>query len=283
MRTFSGLALFCALGFVAVTGDATAFDESKPGATAAKPLSLFKNPQQALNLYIERRRSGDAGSSLDALRYAADGGEPLARWKLGAMYAAGDGVPRDDRAAYNYFMQIVDAYDEADPEPRERGVVAAAFVAVGAYALQGVPGAAQKDAARAQALFSYAATEFGDPNAQYNLGRMYLDGAAGQKDARRGARWLRLAADKSHLESQALLGHLYFGGADGFPRQPALGLMYLTLARESAGERADAKWILDLYDAAFAVAADQDKTASAAYVAQYRKAGPAGEAFAAVP
>ena len=54
------------------------------------------------------------------------------------------------------------------------------------------------------------------------------------KDARQAARWLRLAAEKAHAPSQALLGHLLFNGADGIARQRARGLMFLTLARESA-------------------------------------------------
>src|SRR5215469_18093239 len=35
-------------------------------------------------------------TALMALQYAAEQGQPVAQWKLGRMYADGDGVPRDD-------------------------------------------------------------------------------------------------------------------------------------------------------------------------------------------
>jgi TPR repeat protein len=35
----------------------------------------------------------------------------VAQWKLGRMYADGEGVPRDDLRAFNYFSQIAAAPD----------------------------------------------------------------------------------------------------------------------------------------------------------------------------
>ena len=251
---------------------ARALDDVKPPVTEKEPLAIFKDPRQAMTKYIEGYRSGDAGSSLDALRYAAEGGEALARWKLGSMYAQGDGVPHDDAKAVQYFQQIIESYDEANPNPRERGVVSSAFVALGAYALTGRPGKGlERDTARAFEMFSYAATEFGDMHAQYNLGLMYLEGAGITKDVRRGARWLRLAADKQHIESQAVLGRLYFNGIEGVPRQRALGLMYLTMAREGASEHSKYKWIADLYDGAMSAASDTDRHAALVYLDQFVK------------
>jgi TPR repeat protein len=150
--------------------------------------------------------------------------------------------------------------------------VASAFVALGAYSLNGKAGkGAERDTARAFEMFSYAATEFGDMHAQYNLGLMYLEGAGITKDVRRGARWLRLAADKQHVESQAVLGRLYFNGIDGVQRQRALGLMYLTMAREGASEQAKYKWIVDLYDGAITVSSDTDRQAALTYFEQFVK------------
>jgi len=255
--------------FATMTG-ASALDDVKPSATEKEPLAIFRDPRQAMTKYIEGYRSGDTRFSLDALRYAADGGEALARWKLGSMYAQGDGVPHDDLKAFKYFEQIIQAYDEANPNPRERGVVASAFVAVGAYSLTGRPGKGiERDTGRAFEMFSYAATEFGDMHAQYNLGLMYLEGAGITKDVRRGARWLRLAADKQHIESQAVLGRLYFNGIEGVQRQKALGLMYLTMAREGATEQSKYKWITDLYDSAINTASDTDRQAALAYLEQF--------------
>jgi uncharacterized protein len=57
---------------------------------------------------------GKASASLTALQYAADQGQPAAQWKLGRMYADGDGASHDDLRAFNYFSQIANSHpDEA--------------------------------------------------------------------------------------------------------------------------------------------------------------------------
>jgi TPR repeat protein len=269
MRISSRIAfgfVFACGGALGVSG-AFALDDVKTPAGDRTAMQMFKDPRQAMSQFLHDYRAGATGSSLEALRYAADGGEQLARWKLGAMYAAGDGVQRDEYQAYQYFLKIVQGFDDAEPSPRERGIVASAFVAVGAYALNGIPnGKLDRDADRALRMFTVAATEFRDPNAQYNLGRMYLDGDGPRKDARRGAQWLRLAAEKNHMEAQALLGQLYFDGADGVQRQRAMGLMYLTMAREAAGDRKANQWIVDAYNRAIEIANGTDRQAALAFL-----------------
>ena len=104
---------------------------------------------------------------------------------------------------------------------------------------------------RAHELFQYAATIFGDPNAQYNLAHMYMVGAGGlAKDNIAAVRWLAVAAQKGHAPRQALLGHMLFMG-DGVPHQRARGLMWLEFAKDSAPAPGDT-WIRDLYQRDFA-------------------------------
>jgi uncharacterized protein len=77
-------------------------------------------------------------SALTALQYAAEQGQPTAQWKLGRMYADGDGVPRDDLRAFSYFSQIANSHpDEALGTPQAR-FVANAFVALGHYYLTSI-------------------------------------------------------------------------------------------------------------------------------------------------
>ncbi len=275
-------ALFAIFGVAALSGAAgllvpagLAFDGTTQTAASTDkttPLQIFKNPQAALRAGLEDFKSGDQRSGLEALKYAAAGGESLARWKLAKMYADGDGVPQDDIKAYEYFSQIVEDYDEDNPDPRELPVVSSAFVAVGAYSLNGIANTkVAPDPQRALAMFQYAATNFGDPNAQYDLARMYLDGIGVDKDAGQAARWLHLAADKNHVEAQALLGQLLFTGRGGVPQQRGLGLMYLTLARDAAVQDKKYQWILDLYNSATAAASDSDKQIASLYIADYKK------------
>jgi hypothetical protein len=75
----------------------------------------------------EKFRSGDTASAIEALKYAASEGEPLAQWNLAKIYANGDGVSRDDLKAYDYFSQIVSNYDEDNPDRRDFATVSSSI------------------------------------------------------------------------------------------------------------------------------------------------------------
>ncbi|WIW49371.1 tetratricopeptide repeat protein [Bradyrhizobium sp. 62B] len=197
-------------------------------------------------------------TSLSALQYAAEGGHPIAQWKLGRMYANGDGVAQDDLRAFEYFSRIANAHAEDSPSAPQAQIVANAFVELGRYYLSGIPNSKVKsDPERAREMFSYAASYFGNADAQYDLARLYLKTPdASREDFRYGARWLGLAAQKGQHEAQALLGQMLFNG-DRLPRQAARGLMWLTLARDSAST--EETWIKESYNRAFAKASDDDR------------------------
>ena len=121
----------------------------------------FQTPKAALQAGIEGFRAGDASSAIEALTYAASGGEPLAQWKLARIYANGDGVPQDDLKSYDYFSQIVASYDDDNPDRRrDRGIVSSAIVALGVYNLNGINNKVRPDPQRALRMFQYAATAF---------------------------------------------------------------------------------------------------------------------------
>jgi uncharacterized protein len=196
-------------------------------------------------------------TSLTSLQYAAEGGHPVAQWKLGRMYADGDGVAQDDLRAFEYFSRIANAHAEDSPSAPQAAIVANAFVALGRYYLSGIPNTRIKaDADRAREMFSYAASYFGNADAQYDLARLYLNGIGTPRDSRYGARWLGLAAQKGQHQAQAMLGQMLFNG-DQLPRQAARGLMWLTLARDSASP--DETWIKESYNRAIAKASENDR------------------------
>src|SRR6202162_4121036 len=244
-------------------GPAFAFDGSTSDPSDKIPKN-FSDPKQALQAGITDLKAGDADASVRALTYAADSGQDLARWKLGEMYADGQGVRQDDLKAYPYFNQMVEDYDEDQPDRRNLSAISNAFVAVGVYCLNGIPNSeVRPDPQRAHELFQYAATIFGDPNAQYNLAHMYTVGAGGlAKDNVAAVRWLAVAAQKGHAPSQALLGHMLFMG-DGVPRQRARGLMWLEFAKDAAPAPSDAR-IRGLYHRGLESASDSDRQAAAA-------------------
>jgi hypothetical protein len=227
------------------------------------PGRTFKSAREALRAGVDDLHAGDAQSSLQALTYAAEGGETLAQWKLGSIYATGDMVPRNDVLAYKYFEQLVDNYDEDETDQRALTAISNAFVQVGLYNLNGIPNSEVKsDPERAVEMFEIAATRFGDPDGEYHLARMFIDGNGGlDRDKLRAAKWLGLAAEKGHHGAQALLGHMLFRG-DGVPRQAARGLMWLTIA----GVAKDS-WIRDLQSKDLLAASDNDRNTAAAYLA----------------
>jgi uncharacterized protein len=204
----------------------------------------------------------DRAKEISALQYAADQGQIAAQWRVGRMYAAGDGVPHDDLRAFNYFSQIVNSHADEPPGTQQARLVAYAFVAVGRYYLIGIANTTVvRDTARAREMFAYAASYFGDADAQYELGRLYLENTP--SDPHQAARWFQLAATKGHCRAEAALGDMLFRG-QLVPRQAARGLMLLTLGRDCAGS--DEAWIKPLYDNAFRRASDDERAMALVYL-----------------
>jgi TPR repeat protein len=168
-------------------------------------------------------------------------------------------VAQDDLRAFEYFSRIANAHAEDNPAAPQASIVANAFVALGRYYLNGIPNSKIKpDVERAREMFAYAASYFGNADAQYDLARLYLKTPdASRDDFRYGARWLGLAAQKGQHQAQALLGQMLFNG-DRMPPQRARGLMWLTLARDGATAE-DEAWIKESYNRAFAKASDDDR------------------------
>jgi TPR repeat protein len=265
MRTSRRIIFALMLGAAPVAGPGFAFDGAPANQDATLPLvSTQPGAAQALNAQALKKVAAPATAvavappTLNSLQYAAEGGHPVAQWKLGRMYAAGDGVIQDDLRAFEYFSRIANAHAEDSPSAPQATIVANAFVALGRYYLNGIPNSKIKvDTERAREMFSYAASYFGNADAQYDLARLYLKSAgASRDDFRYGARWLGLAAQKGQHQAQALLGQMLFNG-DQLPRQPARGLMWLTLARESATP--EESWIKDSYTKAMAKASEEDR------------------------
>ena len=200
---------------------------------------------------------------------AADG-DPVEQWKLGRMYAEGNGVAQNDLLAFDYFSRIVRAHGGDSPSAPEAQIVADAFVALGRYYLTGIPNSKIAfDPERARAMFSYAASYFGNADAQYELARLYLKAAdAKSSEFTYGARWLGLAAQKGQHQAQAMLGQMLFDG-DRLPPQRARGLMWLTLACENAGP--DESWIKESYNRAVAGASESDRATALQMLEQWVK------------
>ncbi len=233
---------------------------TSPSTAALSPTDGLRTPARA-------PESGEKAKSLTALQYAAEQGQPVAQWKLGRMYADGDGVPHDDMRAFNYFSQIANTHPDEVPGTPQARFVANAFVALGHYYASGIPNSRiTPDPARARDLFAYAATYFGDADAQYELGRLYLN--ENPRDPHQAARWFQLAATKGDCRAEAVLGDLLFQGRS-VPRQAARGLMWLTLSKDCAGP--EETWVKPLYDNAFHRASEDERAMALVYLEDWLK------------
>jgi uncharacterized protein len=241
-------AVVCGLGFCLMPAPAFSFDGSTSPNTALLSPSDGLRPPPSID-------DADKAKALTALEYAADQGHLAAQWKVGRMYAAGDGVPRNDQRAFVYFSQIANAHPEAIPGTTQGRIVANAFVALGKYYLNGIPNSKiVPNPTHAREMFAYAASYFGDAEAQYQLGRLYLDGTP--SNPHQAARWFQLAASKGDCRAQAVLGDMLFQGKR-VPRQAARGLMWLTMSKDCAGP--EEAWVKPLYDNAFHRASDDER------------------------
>jgi hypothetical protein len=234
-------------------------------AVPVPPLTTHPtSPLEALRSGTQALRAGKAGEAVTALEYAAGKGVPGAMWKLGRMYADGDGVNQNKLRAFEYFRDLTKTHAYDPPGTPQARFVSNAFVTLGHFYLEGIPNSSVKpDPAVAREMFRYAASYFGDPEAQYLLGRLYLSGKGAARDPVQASRWFALAANKGQRSAQAMLGSMLFDGKD-IARQAALGLFWLTVAKDGAGP--DEKWITETYSNAFAQANDDERAMAYRYL-----------------
>jgi hypothetical protein len=175
MRTPESILRVLLLGGLLAAAPAHALDGSKTNGTVGPPPMT---PMEAFRSGANWLKAGETVKAVNSLEYAAEKGHAIAQWKLGRMYAEGDGVAQNDLKAFEYFSRIADSHADDNPDTPQSRFVANAFVALGHYYLEGIAKTEIKpDPARAREMFAYAASYFRDPDAQYYLARLYLNGS----------------------------------------------------------------------------------------------------------
>lgn len=197
-------------------------------------------------------RNGNKSEAFKSYQEAADKGHLGAQWALANMYAAGDGTTKDDYAAFEMYRRI--ANGGANQTSEERGYVAAALVALGGYVQKGIPSTPVKaNPVLARDIYWQAAVDFGDANAQFMLGKIYLNGEAGKTDVTRAAKWFNSAANKGHAGARAMLGQLMFNAGKA---AKGIGMMTAALKMASPEERV---WIRQMQEQAFALSDEKQR------------------------
>src|SRR3712207_6113044 len=101
--------------------------------TGALALDAKLSPGEAFRSGYQAYKKGDTATALEALSFAAENGHPAATWKLGRMYATGDGVREDDAKALELFSKVANDYADGNPRGPDAAYVADAFVTLGGY------------------------------------------------------------------------------------------------------------------------------------------------------
>ena len=251
--TLTVVAVLAGSSFAVVPNGPFGTTPSIAQVVADDPASMFT---AAFNAYSQ----GEKEEALRLYRIAADLGHIGALWKLGRMYASGDGVDENPYEAYSIYQSMAQRHGDIPPNDRDAVFVASAFVTLAEYLRAGIEGQFRADDVAARNVYFYAASYFGDREAQYQLGRMLLNGEGGDADSLQAARWLKLASDKGHVAASAVLGEMLFDG-NGVRARPTLGLSMLTRARHFA--RGDEReWIMEKQERAFAAATEEVRRAA---------------------
>ena len=245
LNTNSRVAFLLAIGLAAfAAAPAYAFD-TKEVSEESSPFALFKFGFKAY-------KSGKKDDAVEAYRYAAEKGHAGAQWKLARMYDTGDGVAENDYEAFKIYEKIVQ--QGIDPISPDSSYVSNALVALARYVRAGISGTPVKaDPIAARDLYAQAAWSFRDPDAQFELGRMYLDGDGGESDVKQAFNLFRLSSEKGHPGAMAMFGELLFQNG-----KKVRGLANLTAALQRSGDH-DRNWIAELQERAFSLAGEADR------------------------
>ncbi len=226
-------------------------------AAAFDPKQVFKedkpSTKKLFRWYLKKKKAGQNEEALGVLEYAADQGNSTAQWKLGKMYEDGDSVARDPAKAFKLYHQIALRYGEARPNTPEWAITGKAMVALGHYYRDGLPEAnVPVDGNEARVMYTTAAMYFRDPDGQFELAKLILQGGGSLEEGRQAIRMLQLSRKKGHPGALALLGSALVEG-EYVIQDVVRGLTMLTKAANRAPSDMQ-PWIQELQQEAFALA-----------------------------
>lgn len=232
-------------GLVASAPVARAFDPDAGISKDSKPLDLFRFGFSAY-------KHGHKSEAAEAYKYAAEQGHVGARWALANMYASGDGVIEDDYEAFKIYEEIYN--HGVEPGSIDTTYFVHALMALADYYRHGIANSPIKaDLGLARQFYFQAASVFGFPDAEFELGQMMLSGEGGSENRIQAKKWLNRAR-KSGSERAAAL----FGSIISKEGHHAYGLALMTVALRRATE-SEKSWIQKLQEQAFSLADEKER------------------------
>lgn len=238
---------------------AHAFDAGGEVTEKSSPFALFKFGFKAY-------KKGKKNDAVEAYQYAAEKGHAGAQWKLARMYDTGDGVAEDDYKAFQFYEKIV--RQGIDPVSPDGSYVSSALVSLARYLKNGISGTpVEANPAAARDMYAQAAWSFADPQAQFELGQMFLSGDGGNRDVKQAFNLFRLSSEKGHAGGMAMFGDLLFQNG-----KTVRGLASLTAALQRSQPQ-DRAWISTMQEQAFALAGEADRRTAMALADEMIRSG----------
>lgn len=241
-------------------------------ASGQDPSVTFRSPEVALDQGLGAYRSGFHKMAVPGLTYAAERGSLLGRYFLARLYADANGPLTDHAKAYQLYNGIYEEYAttiDVEDHPHAR-YVGKSLTALALYMLRGLPLIGLKpNAERAAGLLQEAATFFRDPDAQFELAKLYLTGDGVEVNHRKATNWLSTLTESGHPGAQAFLADLYWRGKV-LPRDENRALALITLAVEHAPDH-ERIWIEDTYQSIYCGMAAGVRSQSDGLIASFRQ------------
>ena len=232
----------------------------------------FHSPEVALEQGLGAHRSGFHKMAEPGLTFAAESGSLLGRYYLARLYADASGPLTDHAKAYKLYNGIYEEHAttiDVEDHPHAR-YVGKSLTALAVYMLRGLPVIGLKpNAVRAAELLQEAATFFRDPDAQFELAKLYLTGDGVEVNHRKATSWLSTLTEGGHPGAQAFLADLYWRGKV-LPRDENRALALITLAVENAPEH-ERIWIEDTYQSIYCGMAAGVRSQSDGLIASFRQ------------
>jgi uncharacterized protein len=167
---------------------------------------------------------GQMPEAIAAYRKAADQGSTAAMVELAALYAAGNGIAKDEGEARALLQRAADAGNAR---------------ALTALASLGMAAGAAVDPVQQRALLESAAAA-NSSDAQFQLGLMYANGVGGPKDDFAARSWFEKAAAQNNASALDWMGSFAASGRGG-PRDISAAKAYYERAAALGDEDAKAE------------------------------------------
>jgi TPR repeat protein len=185
--------------------DGSAWGAYNAGRMHERGIGVYKNPSEALRWYMKvaAMPNPDLGDQWSDLRSEA-AAIASANFRIGDMYAAGNGVPKDSSEAERWYQHGVDMVSAG---AQAGWLTAEVYLAKAYLQSKGVP----LDYDEAMHWMQHAA-QHGNIRAQVSLGSMYRDGQGTTQNYGEAMYWYRKAADRGSALAEWMIGRLYFDG-----------------------------------------------------------------------